>query len=74
MNRIAFTDLNVLEDESAYQEMLVKSHQSGVPVIEIGTDIYVGFNQQKMKETLGLDRGILARVRQGVFKRKKHNT
>jgi len=35
-------------------EMIRKSGQSGVPVIDIGGTIIVGFNQEAIDKTLGI--------------------
>ena len=53
-NNISFTDHNVAEDAEKRQEMLEKTGQMGVPVIDIEGEIMVGFNEEKMKELLGL--------------------
>lgn len=53
-NNIAYTEHNVAEDDAAREEMMNKSHQLGVPVIDIGGEIHVGFNQQELAKSLGL--------------------
>jgi glutaredoxin-like YruB-family protein len=53
-NNVEFTDHNVVEDMEARQEMLEKSGQMGVPVIFIGDDMIVGFDEPKVRELLGL--------------------
>ena len=53
-NNISFTDHNVAEDAEKRQEMLEKTGQMGVPVIDIEGEIMVGSNEEKMKELLGL--------------------
>lgn len=50
INKIAYVELDVSKDESAYEEMLAASNQSGVPVIEIGNDVHVGFNEKIIKK------------------------
>jgi glutaredoxin-like YruB-family protein len=49
---IAFTDYNVAEDREKAKEMIEKSKQMGVPVIVVGDDIVVGFNQAKLDSLL----------------------
>jgi len=49
---IAYTDYNVGEDREKAKEMIQKSKQMGVPVITIGDEIVVGFNQVKLDELL----------------------
>jgi len=53
-NNIAYTDHNVAEDAEKRAEMLEKSGQMGVPVIFIGDDLVVGFDEGKIRELLGL--------------------
>ena len=50
--KIAFTDYNVAEDREKAKEMIEKTKQMGVPVIVVGDDIIVGFNQAKMDSLL----------------------
>lgn len=49
---IQFEELDVAEDEIAQKEMIKKSGQMGVPVIEIDGQIVVGFDQGKIKRLL----------------------
>lgn len=57
-NNIPFEDIDVSQDEKAAMEMIMKSGQMGVPVIEIidGKDdkIVIGFNKPVLEELLGL--------------------
>jgi len=53
-NNIAFQDIDVSVDHAKAQEMIKKSGQMGVPVLEIGGDIVVGFDKEKIKEKLGI--------------------
>jgi len=53
-NNVAYTDLNVAEDEVARNEMVEKSGQMGVPVIMIDDEITVGFDQERIKGLLKL--------------------
>ena len=41
------------QDKDKAKEMIQKSGQMGVPVIVVGDDIIVGFNQAKLDEVLG---------------------
>ncbi len=49
---IACTDYNVAEDREKAKEMIEKSKQMGVPVIVVGDDIIIGFNQAKLDSLL----------------------
>lgn len=53
-NNIAYTDYNVAEDANKRAEMVEKTGQMGVPVIEINGDLVVGFNEGKLRELLEL--------------------
>jgi hypothetical protein len=44
----------VAVDEVARKEMVDKSHQMGVPVIDIDGEIHVGFNRPELERALGL--------------------
>lgn len=52
-NNIAFTDYNVAQDLEKRKEMIEMTAQMGVPVIHIGDDVLVGFDQKKVVELLG---------------------
>jgi len=51
-NGIAFEDLDVGMDMAAAEEMVKKSGQMGVPVIEIDGTIVVGFQPNVFKKLL----------------------
>ena len=51
--RIPYKEYNVAEDEKARNKMIEKSGQMGVPVLEIGNKIIVGFNPDGILEALG---------------------
>ncbi len=53
-NHIKFTDYNVAEDMAKRTEMFDKSGQMGVPVIFIGDEMIVGFDERRIKEMLEL--------------------
>jgi glutaredoxin 3 len=53
-NKIDFVEVDVSEDEKELNSMVKKSGQMGVPVIEIGDEVMVGYNEVKMKKLLGL--------------------
>lgn len=52
-NGIGYQDLDVAQNKKARDEMVKKSGQMGVPVIEIDGEIMVGFNPAALKERLG---------------------
>ena len=49
---IEFEEIKVDEDQEAAQEMIKKSKQMSVPVIEIDGEIIVGFDKEKIDELL----------------------
>lgn len=53
-NNIKFSDIDVSDDQEKAQEMIKRSGQMGVPVLDIDGEIIVGFDKEKIKEVLGL--------------------
>lgn len=53
-NNVEFEDINVGENQEKAQEMVQKSGQTGVPVIDIDGQIIIGFNEAKIRELLNL--------------------
>ncbi len=53
-NNVAFTEHDVAADLEKRQEMIEITNQMGVPVIRIGDDVVIGFDEGKLKELLGL--------------------
>lgn len=53
-NNIDFEDINVSTDQAKAQEMVQKSGQMAVPVIDIDGEVIVGFDKEKIRKTLGL--------------------
>lgn len=53
-NGIKFEDINVAEDAQAREEMVKKSDQMGVPVIEIDNEIVIGFDKEKISKLLNI--------------------
>ena len=53
-NNVEYEDFNVAEGTAKRQEMVEMTGQMGVPVIRIGDDVIVGFDEGKVKELLGV--------------------
>ena len=53
-HNVAFTDIDVSKNKSAAEEMVKKSGQMGVPVIDIDGKILVGFDEGKLKSALNI--------------------
>ncbi len=51
---VQFTDYNVASDLEKRKEMMEKSGQMGVPVITIGDELIVGFDQERIATALGV--------------------
>jgi len=54
-NNIKFEDIDVSSDRAKAKEMVEKSGQMGVPVIEIGKKIIIGFDREAIKKELKLE-------------------
>lgn len=52
--KVKFTDIDVAEDRAMAMEMIKKSGQRGVPVIEIDNEIVIGFDKAKIDSLLGI--------------------
>lgn len=53
-NNIDFENIDVSANQIAAEEMVRKSGQMGVPVLEIDGEIIVGFDKQRIKQALGI--------------------
>jgi len=51
---IKFKDVDVSRDMAAARDMVRRSGQQGVPVIDIGGKIIIGFDRQKIDKYLAL--------------------
>lgn len=49
---LSYTEYNVAEDEARLNEMVAKSGQMGVPVIDIDGTITIGFNKSEVEAAL----------------------
>lgn len=53
-NGIEFEDIDVSKDKAALEEMVQKSGQMGVPVVDINGEIVVGFDKEKISKLLNI--------------------
>jgi len=53
-NGISFEEIDVSKNEEAAKEIIEKSEQMGVPVIEIDGKIVIGFDKEKIDKILKL--------------------
>lgn len=51
---IEFEDIDVSQDKQALEEMIKKSSQMGVPVIEVDGQVVVGFDREKISNLLNI--------------------
>lgn len=52
--QIPYTDINVATDHAKQEEMIKKSGQFGVPVIDVDGKIIIGFDKRKLDEYVGI--------------------
>ena len=53
-NNIEFVEKDVAQDQEAAVEMVEKSGQRGVPVLDIDGDIIIGFDRENIDKILGI--------------------
>jgi len=53
-HKIEFEEIDVSQDKEAAQEMIKKSGQTGVPVIEIDGQMVVGFDRERIVNLLNI--------------------
>ena len=51
-NNIEFQNLDVAGDQKAADEMMAKTGQMGVPVLDIDGEMVIGFDKEKIKQLL----------------------
>lgn len=51
---IPYIEIDVSQDQQAALEMIQKSGQMGVPVVEIDGEIVIGFDKERLDNLLGL--------------------
>ena len=53
-HNVVYREKDVSADASAVDEMVQKSGQMGVPVIDVDGKIVIGFDESALKEALGI--------------------
>ncbi|MFH1640760.1 MAG: glutaredoxin domain-containing protein [Candidatus Omnitrophota bacterium] len=53
-SNVVFHDVDVSTSQQAAEEMIQKSGQMGVPVLDISGKIIIGFDKEKIKQELGI--------------------
>lgn len=51
---VEFEDIDVSEDPKIQEEMINKSGQMGVPVVDVDGEIVIGFDRDKLVELLDI--------------------
>lgn len=54
-NNIEFENIDISSDPEKAQEVVSKSGQIGVPVLDIDGEIIIGFDKEKITRTLGIN-------------------
>lgn len=49
---VAYKDINVDEDHDAARAMVAKTGQAGIPVLEIGEAVVIGFDKPRIDSAL----------------------
>lgn len=57
-NNVAYEEKDVATDMKARDEMIEKSGQLGVPVINIDGQIVVGFDKDKLNQLIGIKQSL----------------
>lgn len=55
-HNIKFEEIDVIQNKEAQKEMIEKSGQMGVPVIEIDGEIVAGFDKERISRLLGIQK------------------
>ncbi len=53
-NNIEFQNVDVSGDQSAADDLMAKTGQMGVPVLDIDGEMIIGFDKEKIKLALGI--------------------
>ena len=53
-NNVSYQEHDVSSDAKAREEMINKSGQMGVPVIEVNDEIIIGFDKERLSELLDI--------------------
>ena len=54
-HNVEYTEHDVSTDAEKRTEMIQKSGQMGVPVVLVGEDMMIGFNEEKLAGMLGIE-------------------
>lgn len=51
--KVQYQEVNVIDNGDYRDELIAKSHQMAVPVIDIDGEIIVGFQEKRLEELIG---------------------
>ena len=54
-NNVEFEEIDVNTDQEAAKEMIIRSGQDAVPVIDVDGTVIIGFDINKLRELLNLE-------------------
>lgn len=54
-HNVQYEEKNVVFDDKAREDMITKSGQMGVPVIEVEGTVVVGFGKERLSQLLGIN-------------------
>ena len=54
-HNVEFEEVDIFLDQKAKEEMIKKTGQKEVPVMEVGDQIVIGFDKKKILEVLGMN-------------------
>ncbi len=54
-HNVEFEEVDIFDNEEAKEEMIKKTGQKEVPVMEVEDQIIVGFDKKKISEALGIN-------------------
>ena len=52
---VNFKEIDASKDQKAAEELVRKTHQMGVPVIQIGNEYVIGFDKKRFDKLLGIN-------------------
>lgn len=52
--KVRFKEVDISKDERAARDVVKRTHQQGVPVLDIGGKVVIGFDRPKINQLLGI--------------------
>ncbi len=53
-HNLEYQEINVADDDKAREELIAKTKQYAVPIIEIDNNLIIGFNKRALKKILNI--------------------